>query len=302
MTRIPENTVIIVAGPTAVGKTALAIQLAQYFKTEIISADSRQCYREMNIGVAKPSLAELQKIKHHFIDSHSITDEVNAVVFEQYAMNAVESIFTNNPVAVMVGGTGLYLKTFCEGMDIMPAIDPALRNLIMTQYEEKGLEWLQIQVQEIDPAFWEIAEQANPQRLMRALEMVLQTGVSITGFRQQKKQERPFRIVKLGLELPREALYERINRRVEDMMKQGLLAEVESLLAFRKLNALQTVGYKEIFEHLDGKITLDAAVENIKKHTRHYAKRQMTWFKKDTEICWLQASDEKLLENAVSFS
>jgi len=302
MTRIPENTVIIVAGPTAVGKTALAIQLAQYFKTEIISADSRQCYREMNIGVAKPSLAELQKIKHHFIDSHSITDEVNAVVFEQYAMNAVESIFTNNPVAVMVGGTGLYLKTFCEGMDIMPAIDPALRNLIMTQYEEKGLEWLQIQVQEKDPAFWEIAEQANPQRLMRALEMVLQTGVSITGFRQQKKQERPFRIVKLGLELPREALYERINRRVEDMMKQGLLAEVESLLAFRKLNALQTVGYKEIFEHLDGKITLDAAVENIKKHTRHYAKRQMTWFKKDTEICWLQASDEKLLENAVSFS
>ena len=301
MTRIPENTVIIVAGPTAVGKTALAIQLAQYFKTEIISADSRQCYREMNIGVAKPSLAELQKIKHHFIDSHSITDEVNAVVFEQYAMNAVESIFTNNPVAVMVGGTGLYLKTFCEGMDIMPAIDPALRNLIMTQYEEKGLEWLQIQVQEKDPAFWEIAEQANPQRLMRALEMVLQTGVSITGFRQQKKQERPFRIVKLGLELPREALYERINRRVEDMMKQGLLAEVESLLAFRKLNALQTVGYKEIFEHLDGKITLDAAVENIKKHTRHYAKRQMTWFKKDTAICWLQASDEKLLENAVSF-
>ena len=301
MTRIPENTVIIVAGPTAVGKTALAIQLAQYFKTEIISADSRQCYREMNIGVAKPSLAELQKIKHHFIDSHSITDEVNAVVFEQYAMNAVESIFTNNPVAVMVGGTGLYLKAFCEGMDIMPAIDPALRKLIMTQYEEKGLEWLQIQVQEKDPAFWEIAEQANPQRLMRALEMVLQTGVSITGFRQQKKQERPFRIVKLGLELPREVLYERINRRVEDMMKQGLLAEVESLLAFRKLNALQTVGYKEIFEHLDGKITLDAAVENIKKHTRHYAKRQMTWFKKDTAICWLQASDEKLLENAVSF-
>lgn len=301
MTRIPENTVIIVAGPTAVGKTALAIQLAQYFKTEIISADSRQCYREMNIGVAKPSLAELQKIKHHFIDSHSITDEVNAVVFEQYAMNAVESIFTNNPVAVMVGGTGLYLKAFCEGMDIMPAIDPALRKLIMTQYEEKGLEWLQIQVQEKDPAFWEIAEQANPQRLMRALEMVLQTGVSITGFRQQKRQERPFRIVKLGLELPREVLYERINKRVEEMKKQGLLAEVELLLAFRKLNALQTVGYKEIFEHLDGKITLDAAVENIKKHTRHYAKRQMTWFKKDTEFCWLQASEEKLLENAVSF-
>lgn len=301
MSRMPENTVIIVAGPTAVGKTAFAIQLAQYFNTEIISADSRQCYREMSIGVAKPSLYELQIVKHHFIDDHPITAEVNAVAFEQYALNATEAIFRTHSVAVMVGGTGLYIKAFCEGLDAMPAIDPALRIQIMLQYEEEGIGWLQAQVEEKDPSFWEIAEQNNPQRLMRALEMVLQTGISITSFRQQKKQVRPFRIIKLGLELPREVLYERINNRVEDMMKQGLLQEVESLQAFRKLNALQTVGYKELFEHLDGKITLDAAVENIKKHTRHYAKRQMTWFKKDTEICWLQASDEKLLENAVSF-
>jgi tRNA dimethylallyltransferase len=225
---------------------------------------------------------------------------VNAVVFEQYALNAVESIFTNQNVTVMVGGTGLYIRAFCEGMDVMPAIDPAIRNQITVQYEMLGLEWLQLQVQEKDPVFWKIAEQANPQRLMRALEMIMQTGVSITSFRQQKKQERPFRIVKLGLELPREVLYKRINNRVEEMMKQGLLQEVESLRAFSKLNALQTVGYKEIFENLDGKLSIEEAVENIKKNTRHYAKRQMTWFKKDAEICWLQASDDKLLEKAVA--
>ena len=284
-----QPTVIIIVGPTAVGKTAFAISLAQHFNTSIISADSRQCYKELSIGVAKPTAMELAAAKHYFIGSHSIHEEVNAGVFEKYALDAAAQIFITNSTAVMVGGTGLYIKSFCEGIDAMPAISPDLRDRITQEYEKNGLSWLQHQVAAKDPKYWESThEKNNPQRLMRALEIVLSTGVSITSFQTDQKITRPFNILKVGLSMPRELLNERINSRVDAMMQEGLLQEVTSLLPHANSNALQTVGYKEIFAHLRGEISLEQAAMQIKQNTRQYAKRQMTWFKKDTEVNWLE--------------
>lgn len=245
----------------------------------------------MDIGVARPSPEELATVPHHFIASHTIKEEVNAGVFEQYALAQTEMLFTNHPVVVMTGGTGLYIKAFCEGIDEMPAIPSAIREKIIQLYETNGLQWLQEQVQQKDPIFWQSAEQKNPQRLMRALEFAEATGKSITLFRAGKKAERPFRIIKIGLEMPRELLNERINQRVDVMMKSGLLEEVKTLFPFRHLNALQTVGYQEIFDYLEEKTDLKWAVELIKQHTRQYAKRQMTWFKKDSSIHWVNAAE-----------
>jgi tRNA dimethylallyltransferase len=283
------NTVFIICGPTAVGKTAFAIALAEHWQTEIISADSRQCFSELGIAVAKPSLEELKRVPHHFIDSHSISEELNAGKFEQYAMQTIDSIFKKHHSAVMVGGTGLYIKAFCEGMDTMPTIDLIVRENIIHEYATKGMSWLQEEVAKKDPQFWQVAEQENPQRLMRALEMILTTGISITEFRKAEKKVRPFKIIKVGLELPREILNQRINLRVDLMLKNGLVAEAEKLYPQRNNNALQTVGYQELFEYFEGKISLDKAIELIKQHTRQYAKRQMTWFKKDPEIKWFDA-------------
>lgn len=284
-----QPTVIIIVGPTAVGKTAFAIELANHFNTSIISADSRQCYQELFIGVAKPTDAELAAAKHYFIGTHSINDEVNAGVFEKYALDAAAQIFKTNSVAVIVGGTGLYIKSFCEGIDAMPSIDPALRNSIIVDYEKNGLAWLQEQVAKNDPDYFNHThEKNNPQRLMRAFEVVLTTGKSITHFQSAQKVTRPFNILKVGLSMPREMLNERINSRVDAMMEEGLLQEVTSLLPSAHVNALQTVGYQEIFANLRGEITLEDAVAQIKQHTRQYAKRQMTWFNKDSQINWLE--------------
>ena len=291
-------TVIVIAGPTAVGKTALAIQLAQHFKTQIISADSRQCFTELNIGTAKPTIAELSTVLHYFINSHSIHQEVNAATFEQYALQSADAIFANNPVAVMVGGTGLYIKAFCEGLDEMPAIPSQVRSHIVKQYEEEGISFLQNELQQKDPGYWQVAEQQNPQRLMRALEIFNATGNSILSYQNKKAVERPFNIIRIGLELPRETLYQRVNLRVDEMMREGLLEEVKSLQPNQHLNAMQTVGYKELFDYLNGKTDLPKAIDLIKQNTRHYAKRQLTWFKKDKEITWF-APDE--LEIILSF-
>jgi len=281
-----QNTIIIICGPTAVGKTAVAIRLAEALRTEIISADSRQCYCELNVGVAKPSREELATVHHYFIGSHSISDTVNAGVFEKYALASAEKIFTKHRIAVMVGGTGLYIKAFAEGIDQIPAIDPIIRQHVNEAYNEKGLVYLQEELATKDSEFWKISEQQNPQRLIRALEVVLSTGKSITTFRTGNKEPRPFNIIKIGLELPREELYNRINERVEVMVENGLVKEVETLLSFKENNALQTVGYRELFEYFNNKVSLDEAITNIKTNTRHYAKRQMTWFKKDIEIAW----------------
>jgi tRNA dimethylallyltransferase len=293
-----NGTVIIIAGPTAVGKTSFAIEVAKRYGTDIISADSRQCYREMKIGVARPSEEELAAVKHHFIASHSITDDLNAGSFERYALDAAEEIFKKNSVAVMVGGTGLYIKAFCEGIDPMPVVPDTIRQQVIEGYRSKGLVWLQKELEQKDPAFWEVAEKQNPQRLMRALEVLYATGSSIMRYRTQKKTERPFRIIKTGLELPKEMLHQRIHSRVDQMMDAGLLEEVESLIPYRSHNALQTVGYREIFEYLGGRCSLDQAVMDIKTNTRQYAKRQMTWFTKDRDIHWLDArtADLPLIE------
>ncbi len=281
-----SKTIIIICGPTAVGKTALAIELAKSLQTEIISADSRQCFKELNIGVAKPTTLELTTINHNFINSHSIYETVDAAVFEQYALRAANEIFQNNDIAVMVGGTGLYIKAFTEGMDDIPNINPSIRLELTNKFQLHGLLWLQEIVKEKDPVFWQHAEQQNPQRLLRGLEVILSTGKSITTFRKGEKKQRPFRIIKAGIELPRPELNERINLRVDEMIVNGLVGEVNNFLPFQNINALQTVGYRELFDYFNGLLPLDKAIENIKINTRHYAKRQMTWFKKDAEIRW----------------
>ena len=281
-----DKSVIIIAGPTAVGKTAVAIDLALLFNTSIISADSRQCFRELSIGVARPSPEELQQVAHYFIASHSIADEITAAGFEEYALEKAAEVFTTNNVVVMAGGTGLYIRAFCEGLDNMPAIPAGIRATILRQYETMGIQWLQEQLRQKDPLFFAKGEMKNPHRMMRALEVMEATGQSVLAFRTGQPMKRNFNIIKIGLELPRQELYERINARVDDMMQAGLADEVRSLQAFKHLNALQTVGYAELFSFFDQHVTLERAVELIKQHTRRYAKRQMTWFKKDSAFRW----------------
>lgn len=295
-----NKTCIIIAGPTATGKTALAIQLAQHFSTQIISADSRQCYRELNIGVARPSEAELAAVHHYFIASHTVTDNLSAADYEKYALDCAAKIFADNDVAIMAGGTGLYIKAFCEGMDEIPAIDEDIRKNTREEYEANGIGWLQSAIQKEDPLYFEKGEILNPQRLIRALEVKRGTGQSIFSFQSKQKQQRNFNIVKIGIELPRPLLYERINRRVDNMVQDGLLEEVKSLQSYKQLNALQTVGYRELFDYLDGNISLERAVELIKQNSRHYAKRQLTWFKRDNEMMWLNARDENIVERIVN--
>lgn len=278
---IMKKKLIIIAGPTASGKTDIAIAAAKHFNTEIISADSRQCYKEMNIGTAKPSAAQLAEVPHHFINSHSITEALSAADFERYALPVAERIFEHNDTVIMCGGTGLYIKAFCEGLDDIPGTDPEIKKMIAAEYREKGMEWLQEETRKKDPLFWETGEIQNPHRLIRALEVITGTGKSITEMRQGIKKQRDFNIVKLALDVPRELLYERINHRVDAMREAGLTAEAKGLFPYKDLTALQTVGYRELFDFFEGKITEDRAYEFIKQNTRHYAKRQVTWFKKE---------------------
>lgn len=282
-------TVYIVVGPTAVGKTAYATELAKKLKTEIISADARQCFKELNIGVARPAEAELASVPHHFIASHSIHEPVNAGVFETYALEKTAELLNQYGSVVMVGGTGLYIKAFTEGMDAIPSIDPAIRLQIQNDLSIHGLAWLQGQVEKLDPAYWaaaDLGEQQNAQRLSRALEVVLGTGQSILNFQKQQKKHRPFAIQKIGLEMARPQLYDRINQRVLQMVEMGLEEEVKALLPLFKLNALQTVGYQEWLPYFEGKQSKEAVISAIQQNTRHYAKRQMTWFKKDSSVQW----------------
>ncbi len=290
------KTCIVIVGPTAVGKTSLAVQTALHFKTAIISADSRQCFKELNIGVAKPSAEELLQVKHHFISSHAIKEDMNTGVFEQYALEKASDIFKDHDVAVVVGGTGLYVKTFCQGIDEVPVVDEKIRRKINADFDWEGLEWLQQQVEKNDPLYYAQGEIKNPHRLLRALEVKLSTGKSIIEFRTQEKKQRDFNIIKIGLELPKEQLHKNINSRVDAMMKQGLAEEVKKLLPFKKLNALQTVGYRELFGYFAGDLLLEDAVEIIKINTRQYAKRQMTWFKKDEEVQWCEPDMDKVMK------
>src|SRR6185312_11376597 len=256
-----KKTCIIICGPTAVGKTSYGIELAQKFQTQIISADSRQCFKELNTGVAKPSKEQLEKVKHYFINSHSVHDEMNVKTFEEYALNAVNEIFKKNDVAIMVGGTGLYIKAFAEGIDEIPGIDENIRREINDKYLKNGFQWLHDEIKFHDPDFFKNGEMQNPQRMLLALEVKISTGKSILSFHSGKKMNRNFEIKNILLELSRDQLYTNINNRVDQMMEEGLLKEAESLFPYRHLNASQTVGYKELFEYFEGKISLEKAVE-----------------------------------------
>ncbi len=274
------KTCIIIAGPTAIGKTALAIKVARHFNTQIISADSRQCYKELNIAVAKPSAEELASVQHYFINSHHIQNNLSAIDFEKYALQAADTIFQKNDIAIMAGGTGLYIRAFMNGLDDIPPIDESVKLNIIKNYKEQGIEWLQQEIKIADPAFFASGEIKNPHRIIRALEVMAATGKSITTFQLQQKKTRPFNIIPICLQIPRAEMYERINNRVDEMLRCGLVDEAKSLWPYKSLNALQTVGYRELFDYFENKITLSEAIELIKQNTRHYAKRQLTWFKK----------------------
>lgn len=297
-----SKTVIVVCGPTAVGKTSVAIQLAKRLHTEIISADSRQCFKELNIGVARPSIDELNAVPHHFIATHSIQEEITAAYFENYALEKVNKLFTKHDFVVVAGGTGLYIKAFCEGLDAIPKIDESIRKNIISNFEKHGIGWLQNEIAKKDALFYEQGEIKNPQRLMRALEVVEATGKSILSYRKEEKANRDFRIIKIGIELPKEVLHQNINKRVDAMMVEGLLNEIKSVMPYRKTNALQTVGYTELFDFLDGNTTLEKAVDLIKIHTRQYAKRQLTWFRKDKEIQWFLPTEVEKIHAFIQHS
>ena len=288
----------MICGPTAVGKTAVAIQLANNLHTEIISADSRQFYREMTIGTAKPPIEELAILSHHFIDNLSINDTYTAGDYEKEALTVLDTIFETHDAAVMVGGSGLFIKAVCEGFDDFQARE--IDEETIRKIKGMPLEEMQAEVARLDPEYYEKVDRQNPRRLQRALEVVYTTGRKYSEQRKGAKAQRSFNIIKIGLELPREQLYERINNRVDDMMNVGLWEEATSLYPYRDLQPLQTVGYQEVFDNIDGKLTKAEAIERIKQNTRNYAKRQMTWFKKDNEIKWIDAGNPKLVDSLIT--
>lgn len=281
-----NKTVISIAGPTAIGKTALSIELAKAFETEIISSDSRQFYREMSIGTAVPSEEELAAAPHHFIQHISIEDEYSVGDFERDALEKAEEIFKSKETLILVGGSGLYTRSFLEGLDDFPEVDAGIRESLNQKILDSGIETLQKQLQELDPEYYKEVDFKNPHRVIRALEICLGTGKPYSSFLKKKKIDRYFKVVSIGLTAPREIIYNRINMRVEQMMDAGLLNEVKQLLPYRNLNALNTVGYKELFQYLDGQMPLEMAIEEIKKNTRRFAKRQLTWFRKNENITW----------------
>lgn len=289
MTQSPRNKLLVIGGPTASGKTGLAIKLAQHFNTEILSADSRQCYQELNIGVAKPNKEELEIVKHHFISSHSIHDEVTAGNYMRYGLDVLNQQFEKSNTAICVGGTGLYIRALCEGLDEIPPIDLQIKKNIEKEFEEKGLGWLQEETKKVDAIYYEQADAENHMRLLRALIFYKSHHQSIRNFIGREKAERNFDIAYYAISMPREALYARINTRVDNMMKEGLFEEAESLFDFQEIKALQTVGYKELFAHLNGEHSMQKAIDKIKQHTRNYAKRQLTWFKNQGQFKTLTA-------------
>jgi tRNA dimethylallyltransferase len=293
---------ISIAGPTAIGKTVAAIKIANHYNTDILSADSRQFYREMSIGTAKPSIEELAAAPHHFINSHSISDAFNVGDFEKQGLVTLDKIFADHNIAVMAGGSGLYLKAITEGFDELPDIDPNIRENLNTLYAEQGLNKLQEKLKEADLAYYNTVDLQNPQRIIRALEVFESTGQPYSSYRTGNYRQRPFHSIKIGLDMPREQLYERINKRVDIMIADGLVEEVKQLIPYRSLNALNTVGYSEIFDYLDGKTDLPRAIELIKQNTRRFAKRQLTWFRKDKDIQWFLTTDVSAIINYVNDS
>jgi tRNA dimethylallyltransferase len=292
------KTLIVIAGPTAIGKTSLAIKLAQYYQTEIISADSRQFYKEMEIGTAKPSFEELKAAKHHFINSHSVVDSFSVGDYEREAILLIEKLFNDFNVVILVGGSGLFINAIINGFDDLPTVSKDARKKLNQLFEDKGISFLQEKLKQVDPTFYNEVDINNPQRLIRALEVYETSGKPFSTFRNNTKKQRSFNILQIGINTKRETLYENINNRVDIMVNKGLIHEAESLKPYRHLNPLNTVGYSELFDYFDGNSTLNEAIEKIKQNTRRFAKRQLTWFNKSEDIKWFEPNE---LENITSY-
>ncbi len=289
------NTLIMICGPTASGKTSLSIELAKAFQAEILSADSRQFYKEMSIGTAKPGSAEMDGVPHHFIGHLSVKEAYNVSAFEKDSLDLLDRLFQKHSVQLMVGGSGLYLKAVSEGIDELPDPHPALRDELNEIYSGNGIKPLQERLKKLDPVYYGEVDKNNPKRLMRAIEVCETSGRKYSELRKSAPKQRPFNIIKTGLEMPREELFERIHQRTDQMIADGLIDEVKRLQDYQSLNALNTVGYKEIFRYLDNEISLEQAITDIKTNTRRYAKRQMTWFKKDPQIQWFHPKDRDII-------
>lgn len=285
------NRLVVIVGPTGVGKTELSLQLAERLHAPIVSCDSRQIYREIPIGTAAATEEDMRRVPHYFVGCKSVGETYNAGQYERDALALLDELFREHDYVVMVGGSMMYVDAVCKGLDDIPAVPDAIREEIVSHYREAGMEWLQQEVKRLDPKYWEEVDRANPQRLIHCLEVTRHSGVPYSSFRRNASQPRPFEVVKIGLDRPRKELYERINKRVEKMMELGLLDEVKRMLPYRSYNSLNTVGYKELFQYLDGACTLEDAVATIQKNTRHYAKRQLTWFRADGTTHWFNAEE-----------
>lgn len=287
----------VIVGPTGCGKTDLSIRLARHYDAPILSTDSRQFYRGMPIGTAQPTNEQLQAAEHHFIASHDITENLSCGEYEVQALERLQELFRHHNTVIAVGGSGLYIQALCEGMDDLPRADAALRNELTERLHREGVTALANQLRELDPTYYEIVDRNNPARVLRGLEVCLQTGRPFSEQRTGTKQARNFQIIKIGVTLPREVLYARIDSRVDAMIEAGLEAEARALYPYRTLNSLQTVGYRELFDYFDGKTTRETAIELIKRNSRRYAKRQMTWFRRDTEIRWFAPDEDEAIIN-----
>lgn len=288
-----DKILIVITGPTAVGKTQLCLDIARHFGIPIINADSRQIYKELSIGTAKPTAEQMQEVTHYFVGTLSLKEYYSASLFESQVMDLLNTLFKSNNYALMAGGSMMYIDAVCDGIDDIPTIDDATRTKMKQRLANEGLPMLCEELKRVDPAYYEIVDRQNPKRVVHALEICTMTGQTYTSFRKRAKKQRPFHIVKIGLNREREELYNRINARVDKMMQYGMLKEVESVYPLRDLNALNTVGYKELFKYIEGKWSLEEAVERIKGNTRRYARKQLTWYKKDPLICWFHPDQKK---------
>ncbi len=293
------NSLIVILGPTGIGKTDLSIEIAQELNTEIISSDSRQVYKELKIGTAVPSDIQLSKVRHHFIGNKSIYDYYNASMFEVEVLNTLNGLFEKYNQVVMTGGSGMYINAVCDGIDELPTIDQKLREDLIKKHDEEGIESLRLQLKMLDPVSYQRMDLKNPKRLLKALEVSIQTGKPYSSFLTKPKKQRDFKVAKIGLQREREELYERINLRVDQMVEEGLIEEARTYFKDRHLNSLNTVGYKELFEFFDGTITQDKAIELIKRNSRHYAKRQISWFSRDKDIVWFHPEKKEEIINYI---
>lgn len=295
-----KKTLIVITGPTAVGKTALCLEIAKHFDIPIINADSRQIYRELRIGTAQPTKEQMQQVRHYFVGTLGLDDYYSASLFERQVLECLGQQFQTKKYALLSGGSMMYIDAVCNGIDDIPTIDDTTRTLMKQRLAVEGLETLVEELRRLDPEYYEIVDRQNPRRVVHALEICTMTGKTYTSFRKREKRQRPFQIIKIGLNRPREELYDRINQRVDQMMADGLLEEARSLYPLRHLNALNTVGYKELFDHLKGRWPLEEAVERIKGNTRRYARKQLTWYKKDESIRWFHPQETEQIISYIS--